>query len=44
MTKWNTDEMADMRGKVVTPAMRKTIRDSIEKWWRGDATTQEEAE
>ncbi|MHC4411217.1 MAG: tetratricopeptide repeat protein, partial [Planctomycetota bacterium] len=26
----------DMRGKVVTPAMRKTIRDSIEKWWRGD--------
>ncbi|MHC4451010.1 MAG: tetratricopeptide repeat protein [Planctomycetota bacterium] len=34
----------DMRGKVVTPAMRKTIRNSIEKWWRGDATTQEEAE
>ena len=34
----------DLRGKVVTPALRKTLRDEIEKWWRGAATTQEEAE
>ncbi|MHC4940898.1 MAG: tetratricopeptide repeat protein [Planctomycetota bacterium] len=34
----------ELRGKVVTPELRKTLRDSIEKWWRGGALTQEEAE